>query len=84
MKNAQNTVIVQKVVKNVEDQLAHHLKEAEDHLIAAVKLLSGQSKPLRRESYCQQLIRAQEAITSLYREELVRIRGPIGIRRMKK
>ncbi len=83
MNSSQKAAIVRKSVKNVDDQLAEHLKNAEDALIGAVKLLSGQSKPLRRESYCRRLILAQETITSLYREELVRIRGPIKIRRKK-
>ncbi len=81
--SAQKVAIVRKSVKSVEDQLAWHLEQAEDHLIGAVKLLSGQSKPLRRESYCRRLISAQETITGLYREELIRIRGPIRIKRKK-
>lgn len=83
MNSSQKVAIVRKSVKNVDDQLAEYLKNAEDALIGAVKLLSGQSKPLRRESYYRRLILAQETITSLYREELVRIRGPIKIKRKK-
>lgn len=75
--------IVQNATKHAEAALADHLEKAEHHLIGAVKLLSGQSKPLRNESYYRRLISAQETITSLYREELVRIRGPIPIRRRK-
>jgi hypothetical protein len=81
MKIDQKPAIVRKSVKNADDQLADYLRIAEDALIGAVKLLSGQSKPLRRESYCRRLNLAQETITSLYREELVRIRGPIRIKK---
>lgn len=75
--------IVQKATKNADVDLATHLKEAEKHLIAAVKLFSGQKKVSRRPGYTQRLISAQETITGLYREELVRIRGPIQSRRKK-
>jgi hypothetical protein len=81
--SAPKAAIVRKSVKSVDDQLADHLKQAEDHLIGAVKLLSGPRNALRRESYCRRLISAQETITALYREELVRIRGPLRIKRVK-
>lgn len=57
--------------------LAHHLGKAEEHLIAAVKLFEKEVKPERHHDYVARLIRAQENVTWLYREELVRIRGPI-------
>jgi hypothetical protein len=76
--------IVQKTTKGkpkttnaVDAELAEHLKQAEYHLIAAVKLFSGHRPPSRVGTYLQRLERAQEAITGLYREELVRIRGPV-------
>jgi len=80
MNSTQKAAIVRKSPKNVDDELAEHLKKAEDALIGAVKLFSGQLKPLRRESYYRRLILAQETITGLYREELVRIRGPLKIK----
>lgn len=61
----------------VDELLADHLKQAEAHLIAACKLFSGPQKPNRVPTYWQRLHRAQEAVTWLYREELVRIRGPL-------
>jgi hypothetical protein len=67
----------------VDDQLAEHLKIAEHHVIEAVNLFSGPRKPDRRVEYYQRLNRAQETITGLYREELVRIRGPIKKRGKK-
>lgn len=66
-----------KVALNVDDQLVEHLKQAEHHLIEAVKLFSGPRRPNRVPTYLERLQRAQEAITGLYREELVRIRGPL-------
>jgi hypothetical protein len=45
-------------------------------------------KPTRHHDFVARLTRAQETVTSLYREELIRIRGPIkiaaGIKRRKK
>jgi hypothetical protein len=76
-------VITQKKPQSVDDQLSEHLKLAEDHLIAAVKLFYGPGKPQRVQGYLQRLERAQIAITGLYREELVRIRGPIRRRGSK-
>lgn len=66
-----------KVIFSPDDELAHHLKMAEEHLIAAVKLFEKKHKPVRHHDYVARLIRAQENVTWLYREELVRIRGPI-------
>ncbi len=86
MLDSQKPAIVQKAIKNAEDQLAEHLNKAEYHLIEAVKLFSGPHKISRRVGYSQKLTLAQEAITTLYREELVRIRGPIkmSIKKRKK
>lgn len=62
-----------------ENQLAEHLRLAEDHLVKAVELFLGDSKLSRRVGYLTRLVGAQEAITALYREELLLIRGPIKI-----
>lgn len=70
-------------LQSVDEKLAENLKQAEHHLIEAVNLFSGPRKPDRRVEYLQRLNRAQEAITGLYREELVRIRGPVKKRGTK-
>jgi hypothetical protein len=70
--------------KGIDEELAENLKHAEEHLIAAVELFSRDVKPERREGYQARLIQAQETITTLYREELVRIRGPQRPGRKKK
>lgn len=67
------------VVTSVDDLLAEHLEKAEYHLIEAVKLFERKVKPERHASYVAKLVRAQEMITTLYREELIRIRGPIKV-----
>lgn len=59
--------------------LAHHLKKAEEHLIEAVKLFERKHKPNRHQDFIDRLGRVQERVTTLYREELIRIRGPIKI-----
>jgi hypothetical protein len=63
-----------------DQQLAEHLEKAEEHLIAAVKLFSRKTAPDRHRDYLPRLVRAQESVTTLFREELVRIRGPIRVR----
>lgn len=70
---------VEQVVKavNPDRELADHLKHAEEHLIAAVKLFEKKRAPKRTLDYIAKLGRMQEGVTTLYREELVRIRGPI-------
>lgn len=70
---------VEHVVKavNTDQQLADHLRKAEEHLIEAVKLFEQKKAPKRTLDYIARLIRAQEGVTHLMREELVRIRGPI-------
>lgn len=67
------------VVKAVDAdrELADHLRHAEEHLIEAVKLFEEKKPPKRTLDYMAKLGRVQETVTSLYREELVRIRGPI-------
>ena len=65
------------VIKSVDDALAEHLRIAEEHLIKAVELFARKHKPDRTLAYIKRLMSAQETITSLYREELVRIRGPV-------
>lgn len=61
----------------VDEKLAFHLKHAEEHLIAAVELFAKEHKPNRHHDYVARLTRAQEMVTWLFREELIRIRGPI-------
>lgn len=66
--------------KSVDDQLASHLEEAEKHLIAAVKLFSRKTPPSRHKDYLVRLVRSQETVTTLFREELIRMRGPMSAR----
>ena len=56
------------------------LEKAEEHLIAAVNLFSRKVHPERHRDYLPRLVRAQELVTTLFREELIRIRGPIKVR----
>lgn len=72
------------VVKTPDQQLAHHLDRAEDHLISAVELFGKPKKPERNDHYIKRLTTAQETVTSLYGEELVRIRGPFRPARRRK
>lgn len=67
------------VVKAVDSdrQLAEHLRVAEENLIAAAKLFELKKAPKRTHDFVAKLFRMQEGVTSLYRQELVRIRGPI-------
>lgn len=65
------------VIASNEEQLTYHLKAAEEHLIEAVKLFERRHPPKRALGYIERLIRAQEMVTLLYREELIRLRGPI-------
>ena len=74
----------QKKLSSIDDQLVEHLKEAETHLIGAVKLFSENRALSRRVGYFPRLVRAQELITALYREELVRMRGPMGAKGRKR
>lgn len=69
--------------RTVDAELAEHLKEAENHLVKAVELFLRPSGPNRRVGYLSRLTGAQEAITGLYREELLRIRGPLKPRRKR-
>lgn len=64
----------------VDERLAEHLSQAEIHLIAAVELFAKKVHPDRPIGYIERLTRAQETVTSLMREELVRIRGPIRVK----
>jgi len=70
-----------KKTTSIDKELTEHLKQAEHHLIGAVKLFSEEKKLSRRVGYYSRLIRAQETITGLYREELVRVRGPQRLKR---
>jgi hypothetical protein len=65
----------------VDDQLTNYLDVAEDALIGAIKLFSEHPKLQRRVGYLTRLARAQELITGLHREELVRKRGPMNRKR---
>lgn len=65
----------------IDDKLADHLKHAEQNLIAAVTLFLDDPQLTRRQGYFARLVRAQEVITGLYREELVRMRGSKGGKR---
>lgn len=62
-----------------DDVLTHHLEKAEEHLIKAVRLFERKVKPERHPDYLARLTRAQELVTWLFREELIRIRGPIKV-----
>lgn len=64
-----------KKIISTDEQLSEHLKQAEEHLIGAVKLFSEKRSLSRRVGYFPRLVRAQELVTGLYREELVRLRG---------
>ena len=68
---------VVKAAVSSDQQLADHLQKAEEHLIEAVRLFEEKKPPKPTLDYMAKLLRVQEAVTSLYREELVRIRGPI-------
>ena len=71
-------------ITTLDDQLTEHLRKAEEHLIAAVKLFGRKTPPDRHANYLARLIRSQEGVTTLLREELVRIRGPIKVKVGKK
>lgn len=71
--------ITKKVAWSPDEALTHHLRKAEEHLIAAVELFGKEHKPERHPDYVARLTRAQEMVTWLFREELIRIRGPIKI-----
>lgn len=62
-----------------DETLAYHLEKAEDHLIEAVRLFELKHKPERHHDFVGRLIRAQEMVTTLLREELVRKRGPMKV-----
>ena len=66
---------------SVDDRLTEHLQEAETHLIEAVNLFANEKKLERRVGYLTRLVRSQETVTSLHREELVRQRGPVRRRK---
>lgn len=71
--------------KTPDKELAHHLEHAENHLISAVELfVKAKHKPQRNDHYVKRLTNAQETVTSLYGEELIRIRGPIRPPRRRK
>lgn len=67
-----------------DDKLCHHLEAAEDHLIEGVKLFEESERPDRNSDYRRRLTRAQEIVTGLYGEELVRKRGLVKESRRKK
>lgn len=72
-------VVEQTVVKpavSPDALLQKHLETAETHLIEAINLFSQVDGVSRRVGYLKRLQSAQESVTTLHREELVRIRGP--------
>lgn len=71
------------VLTTVDQKLAEHLEKAEEHLIAAVKLFGRKTPPDRHKDFVARLVRHQEGVTTLFREELIRIRGPIRVRTKK-
>lgn len=58
-------------------KLTHHLRQAEEHLIEAVRLFELDNRPNRGTEYIERLKRMQEGVSTLLRMELVRERGPI-------
>jgi len=75
------TMAKARVKLSVDDRLSEHLKKAEEELISAVTLFTEKKQLSRRTGYFTRLVNAQETITSLYREELVRQRGPMRSRK---
>jgi hypothetical protein len=69
--------ITSSTVNSIDKELATHLKKAEEHLIAAVKLFARKSPPERHADFLKRLVRAQELVTWVRRDELVRARGLI-------
>jgi hypothetical protein len=63
--------------KSVDDQLTEHLRHAEHHLVAAALLFLEEKHPDRRPDYVEKLNLMQQGVTSLMRQELIRMRGPI-------
>lgn len=70
-------------IQTPDQKLAEHLEKAEEHLIAAVKLFGRKNPPDRHKDFVARLVRHQEGVTTLFREELIRIRGPIRVRTRK-
>lgn len=68
---------------SVDDRLTEHLNQAEDHLISAVNLFAEEPTLNRRVGYLERLVRTQETVTSLHREELVRVQISRGRKRRK-
>lgn len=66
--------------RSIDDELSAHLEKAEEHLIAAVKLFARKTPPDRHKDYVEKLTRYQEGVTTLFREELVRMRGPLKVK----
>lgn len=73
------TKVAEFAYKSVDDQLTEHLRHAEHHLVAASLLFLESKHPDRRPDYIDKLNRMQQGVTSLMREELVRLRGPIKV-----
>lgn len=67
-----------------DQRLAQHLEQAEAHLIGAVELFQSANKPVRDDIYVKRLTQAQETVTHLYGQELVRIRGVVRMPRRRK
>lgn len=67
-----------------DEKLCYHLEQAEDHLIQGILLFEEKDRPDRDSGYRRRLTRAQETVTGLYGEELVRKRGLVRDTRSKK
>ncbi len=70
--------------KTPDKELAYNLEQAEIHLISAVELFGKVNKPVRDDIYVKRLTNAQESVTHLHRQELVRQRGPQRAPRSRK
>jgi hypothetical protein len=76
--------VVEKLLIDPDQALTEHLGKAEEHLIKALQLFEREVKPERHKDFVSRLTRAQELVTWLYREELIRIRGPIKVAVVKR
>jgi hypothetical protein len=72
-----------RVAKGVDGELMEYLRIAEEALISALQLFGDHPKLERRIGYLTRLVRAQELVTGVYAEELVRARGPHKVKRRK-
>lgn len=68
--------------KSIDAELAEHISKAEHHLIEAV-LLFEKDGTVRTRAFQDRLTRAQEIVTSLNSEELIRARDATTKRKRK-